>query len=119
MGNATANTTGMAGRDEIEDMLLIGHNNGLLSDIQLLCLVNELKRNDVAQSNFPYELYPPFNWDNYDENTCQNEMRFEKADILRLKRCLQIPLFKFQEIGISRSLLRHGPKIWTICVRPL
>ena len=91
LGNATANTTGMAGRDEIEDMLLIAHNNGRLSDIQLLCLVNELKRNDFAQSNFPYELYPPFNWDNYDENTCQNEMRFEKADILRLKRCLQIP----------------------------
>ena len=91
LGNATANTTGMASRDEIEDMLLIAHNNGRLSDIQLLCLVNELKRNDFAQSNFPYELYPPFNWDNYDENTCQNEMRFEKADILRLKRCLQIP----------------------------
>ena len=91
LGNATVNTTGMAGRDEIEDMLLIAHNNGRISDIQLLCLINELKRTDFAQSNFPYKLYPPFNWDNYDENTCQNEMRFEKADILRLKRCLQIP----------------------------
>ena len=55
------------------------------------CMVNELKRNDFAQSNFPYKLYLPFNWDNYDENTCQNEIRFEKADILCLKRCLQIP----------------------------
>ena len=81
----------MAGRHEIEDMLLIAHNNGRLSDIQLLCLVNELKRNDFTQSNFMYELYPPFNWDNYEENPCQDEMRFEKADILRLKCCLQIP----------------------------
>ena len=81
----------MSGRNDILDILLIAHNNGRLSDIQLLCLVDELKRNDFAQSNFPYELYHPFNWDNYDEHTCQNELWFEKADILCLKRCLQIP----------------------------
>ena len=43
--------------------------------------------NQIFRTNY----YPPFNWDNYDETTCQNEMRFEKADILRLKHCLQIP----------------------------
>jgi hypothetical protein len=60
--------------------LLIAHNNGRLSYVQLLCLEDELKRNDFAQSNFPYNIYAPFNWENYDEVTCQDELRFEKAD---------------------------------------
>jgi hypothetical protein len=89
--NATAvNTAGMASRDEILDILLISHNNGRLSDVQLLCLEDELKINDFAQSNCN-QSYAPFNWENYDEVTCQHELRFEKADILRLQRCLQIP----------------------------
>jgi hypothetical protein len=41
--------------------------NGRLSNVQLLCLEDELKRNDFAQSNFPYNIYAPFNWENYDE----------------------------------------------------
>ena len=63
------NTAGMASRDEILDILLIAHNNGHLSDVQLLCLEDELKRNDFAQSNFPYNIYAPFNWENYDKVT--------------------------------------------------
>jgi hypothetical protein len=51
----------MASRDEILDILLIAHNNGRLSNVQLLCLEDELKRNDFAQSNFPYNIYVPFN----------------------------------------------------------
>jgi 4-alpha-glucanotransferase len=65
LGNATAvNTAGMASRDEILDILLIANNNGRLSNVQLLCLEDELKRNDFAQSNFPYNIYAPFNWEN-------------------------------------------------------
>ena len=50
----------MAGRDEIEDMLLIAHNNGRLSDIQLLCLVNEHKEmislNQIFRTNYILHL---------------------------------------------------------------
>lgn len=81
----------MTSRADILDILLIAHNNGHISDAQLLWLDDEVRKNDFAQSNCPYKIYPPFNWENYDENTCQMELRFEKADILRLKRCLDIP----------------------------
>jgi hypothetical protein len=60
----------------------IAYNNGRLSDVQLLCLEDELKRNDFAQSNFPYNIYAPFNWESYDEVTCQHELRFEKATLI-------------------------------------
>ena len=112
LGNATlVNTAGMASSDEILDILLIAHNNGRLSDVQLLCLEDELKRNDFAQSNFPYNIYAPFNWESYDEVTCQHELRFEKADILRLQSCLQIP----DEVKLYKGSLARVLICYRVC----
>ena len=73
------------------DSLIIAHHYGFLSDVELLCLEQELTTNDHHQSNYPYKQYRPFNWDQYDEHTCKTELRFEKSDIPRLQRCLGIP----------------------------
>ena len=64
-------TFSMAGNKEVIDSLIIAHHYGFLSDVELLCLEQELTTNDQHQSNYPYRQYRPFNWDQYDEHTCK------------------------------------------------
>lgn len=73
---------------DVRNALLIAHSRGLLSDAELLLLLEE---NSSKNPEFSYEKYPRFSIDRIEEPECKSEFRVEKKDLPLLADALQLP----------------------------
>ena len=73
---------------DVRDALFIAHNRGLLSDAELLLLLEE---NSSRNPEFSYEKYGRFSIDRIEEPECKAEFRVEKKDLPQLAEALQLP----------------------------
>lgn len=92
---------------------MLAYDDGLISDEELLLLQEHLCMSPYKQSNFPYQEYNRFDWENLDELTCKVEFRFEKQDIPHLQRVLQIP----EMVSISHATTCPGLEILCIMLK--
>ena len=76
---------------DARDMTLISHSQGLITDEELLLLLQE---NNSRNRDFSYDAYDRFDLENMEEAECKSEFRVEKRDILLLPKLLafQTPL---------------------------
>ncbi|XP_020622132.1 uncharacterized protein LOC110059752 [Orbicella faveolata] len=77
----------MTSLTEVRDQLLISHDEGVLNDDELLLLY------DLNQSNnldLPYDSYPDFNFDDFEDDECLSEFRSHKRDLPLLADVLEI-----------------------------
>ena len=74
---------------EITDPAVLSYGMNFINGAEFLLLYNS---NSSENLYLPYDLYPEFDFQNFNENECLTEFRFKKADIPRLTvRALQIP----------------------------
>lgn len=72
----------------VRNSLLIAHDQGLLSDKELLLL---LKANSSKNPKFSYEKYTWFSIESIEEPECLSEFRVAKKDLRLLADALQLP----------------------------
>ena len=63
---------------EVRNQLLIGHDDGVIKDGELLLLYN-LNRSDNV--DLPYNSYPGFDFDDLEDDECLSEFRFYKNEL--------------------------------------
>ena len=73
---------------DVRNALFIAHSRGMLTDAELLLLLEE---NSSKIPPFCYEKYPRFSIDRIEEPECKTEFRIEKKDLPRLADALQLP----------------------------
>lgn len=73
---------------EAREMLLLSHDMKVISDEELLLLLEE---NTSRNPEFSYGLYQRFDLDEIPEPECKAEMRFSKNDIPALAEALELP----------------------------
>ena len=73
---------------EAREMLLLSHDMNVISDEELLLLLEE---NTSRNPEFSYGLYQRFDLDEIPEPECKAEMRFNKNDIPVLAEALELP----------------------------
>ena len=72
----------------VRNSLIIGHEQGLLSDEELLLLLEE---NSSKNPEFSYEKYARFSIERIEEPECMSEFRVEKKDLPQLADALRLP----------------------------
>ena len=106
----------MSSLKDARDMTLISHSQGLITDEELLLLLEE---NTSRNPDFTYDAYDRFDLENMEEAECKSEQRVEKRDIALLAEALGLPdtfaqkYFKFEKDwvickGISSVSLPHS-----------
>lgn len=78
----------MSSLKEVRDMALMSHIQGLITDEELLLL---LDLNTAKNPEFSYDIYDRFDLDEIDEAECKAEFRIEKRDIRLLADALGMP----------------------------
>ncbi|KAK3754304.1 hypothetical protein QZH41_006637 [Actinostola sp. cb2023] len=81
----------MSSLKEVRNQLLISHDEGVISDEELLLLYDVNKSNNL---DVPYDCYRGFDFDDLDDledDECLSEFRFYKHDLPRLAEVLEIP----------------------------
>ena len=78
----------MSSVKEARDMALMSHIQGLITDEELLLL---LDLNIAKNPEFSYDIYDRFDLDEIDEAECKAEFRIEKRDIPLLANALGMP----------------------------
>ena len=73
---------------DARDMALISHSRGIITDEELLLLLEE---NTSRNPEFSYDVYERFNLEDMEEPECKSEFRFEKQDIPILADVLGLP----------------------------
>ena len=73
---------------DVRNSLIIGHEQGLLSDEELLLLLEE---NSSKNPEFSYEKYARFSIERIEEPECMSEFRVEKKDLPQLADALRLP----------------------------
>lgn len=73
---------------DVRKSLLIAHDQGLVSDEELLLL---LKENSSKNPEFSYEKYARFSIESIEEPECKSEFRVEKKDLPLLADALRLP----------------------------
>ena len=73
---------------DVRNSLLIAHDQGLVSDEELLLL---LKANSSKNPEFSYEKYARFRIESIEEPECMSEFRVEKKDLPLLADALRLP----------------------------
>ena len=73
---------------DVRNALLIAHNQGLLSDTELLLRLEEISSRNPE---FSYENYSRFSIDCIEEPECKSEFRIEKKDLPQLADALELP----------------------------
>ena len=73
---------------DVRNSLVIGHEQGLLSDEELLLLLEE---NSSKNPEFSYEKYARFSMERIEEPECMSEFRVEKRDLPQLADALRLP----------------------------
>ena len=68
----------MASLKDARDMTLISHSQGLITDEELLLLLQE---NNSRNPDFSYDAFNRFDLENMKEAECKSEFRVEKRDI--------------------------------------
>ena len=63
---------------EVRNQLLIGHDDGVINDGELL-LLYDLNRSDNV--DLPYNSYPGFDFDDLENDECLSEFRFYKNEL--------------------------------------
>ena len=85
---------------DARDMTLISRSQGLITDEELLLLLEE---NTSRNPDFSYDAYDRFDLENMEEAECKSEFRVEKRDIPLLEEALGLPdtfaqkYFKFEK----------------------
>ena len=75
----------MSSLKDARDMALICHIQGLITDEELLLLLEE---NTSRNPDFSYDAYDRFDLENMEEAECKSEFRVEKRDIPLLAEAL-------------------------------
>lgn len=78
----------MPGFQELRDIILISFHQGLISEEELLILLEEYS---LKNPPFSYNVYDRFELDSMEEPECKYEFRIEKSDIPLLADALQLP----------------------------
>ena len=73
---------------DVRNSLLVAHDQGLLSDEELLLL---LKANSSKNPEFSYEKYARFSIESIEEPECLSEFRVAKKDLPLLADALRLP----------------------------
>lgn len=73
---------------DARDMALISHSRGIITDEELLLLLEE---NTSRNPEFSYDVYERFNLEDMEEPECKSEFRFEKQDIPIVADVLGLP----------------------------
>ncbi|CAH3103445.1 unnamed protein product [Pocillopora meandrina] len=73
---------------EVRNQLLIGHDDGVINDGELL-LLYDLNRSDNV--DLPHNSYPGFDFNDLEDDECLSEFRFYKNDLPFLTEVLEIP----------------------------
>lgn len=73
---------------DVRNALFIAHSRGVLTDAELLLLLEE---NSSKNPPFSYEKYQRFSIDRIEEPECKTKFRIEKKDLPRLADALQLP----------------------------
>ena len=73
---------------DVRDALWTAHADGLISDEDLLLLLDE---NTSKNPDFCYEKYERFNIDRIEEPECKSEFRIERKDLPVIAEALQLP----------------------------
>lgn len=73
---------------DVRKSLLIAHDQGLVSDEELLLL---LKKTSSKNPEFSYEKYARFSIESIEEPECKSEFRVEKKDLPLLADALRLP----------------------------
>ena len=78
----------MVGLREARELVLLGHNQGFLDDLEFALLYD---LNNSKNPDFPYWNYAPFELENVSEADCWADFRFNRNDIYRLANVLHLP----------------------------
>ncbi|KAK3742549.1 hypothetical protein QZH41_017039 [Actinostola sp. cb2023] len=78
----------MASFKSIRNLLLLGHDDGLINDEEFLLLFDEYQSRNPE---FPYDSYSSFDLEELDESECLAEFRMKRRDINILSDVLGIP----------------------------
>ena len=78
----------MSSLKDARDLALISHNQGVITDEELLLLLEE---NKSRNPEFSYDVYDRFDLENMEEAECKSEFRVEKHDIPLLAEALGLP----------------------------
>ena len=78
----------MSSLKDARDLALISHNQGVITDEELLLLLEE---NKSRNPEFFYDVYDRFDLENMEEAECKSEFRVEKHDIPLLPEALGLP----------------------------
>ena len=70
------------------DQFSINHIDGVLNDDELLLLYD---LNWLNNLNLPYDSYPVFNFNDFEDVECLSEFRFHKCNLPLLADVLRIP----------------------------
>ena len=63
---------------EVRNQLLIGHDDGVINDEELLLLCDSNRSDNV---DLPYNSYPGFDFDDLEDDECLSEFRFYKNEL--------------------------------------
>ena len=87
---------------EVRNQLLIGHDDGVINDEELLLLCDSNRSDNV---DLPYNSYPGFDFDDLEDDECLSEFRFYKNDLPFLTEVLGIPeVVEFYQRSICSGL---------------
>ena len=78
----------MASFRETRETLLLSYDEGLLNDEEFILLYD---LNTSKNLDFPYWKYSNFDLDEWTNDECLSDFRFNKADVFRLATALDIP----------------------------
>ena len=78
----------MSSLKDARGLALISHNQGLITDEELLLLLEE---NKSRNSEFSYDFYDRFDLENMEEAECKSEFRVETHDIPLLAEGFGLP----------------------------
>ena len=86
----------------VNDVLLLEHDDGDLSDEELF-LLQELNSSSNRDPSFPYWEYEPFNLDSYNEDECWADFRFKKDDLVRVCQAFLInePIISYNRLKVE------------------
>ena len=68
----------MTSLKQVRDHLLLSHDEGVLSNDKFL-LLHDLNRS--YNLDLPYDSYPDFDFDKFEDDECLAEFRFHKSDL--------------------------------------
>ena len=84
------------------DLVLISHSQGLITDEELLLL---LELSTARNPEFSYDVYNRFDLDEIDQAECKSEFRIEKRDIPLLADVLGLPaIFRWPQRTVADGI---------------